>query len=370
MKFSAFVFSLLFTVCVSQSTSAYQNKKVILLVNKASQPDSLGYNLVSSFLNFVYYLVVENKIKLWDSPYKSYVIDDDNLKGIESAQGLEFQQSDNFFIYEIWSSTAKASYFEVVGFAFSSTNLKNKEVSLGYIDYNDIEPYLKTGLVSININGYCNTTFYQVFMNKAYAYDLIYFDKSPVITKKGEKAEKQYLKGLAIKNKAFGVAGKNRNSMEVVPCKNITYEIRNFDYDSGSYLIFKVLNEYLEKSSDIFKYYAGEDISSMFKKSKPMITVCEVEEEVLFKNGKAQFNFIRLTPMVFGKKYYPVTAENIDTLNITVKEMTLKNYLLKHKFKLYITKINGFTVNPDQTEVYMRLLESGEFRGFRQERNK
>lgn len=367
MKLKLIIFLSIACLFFSSGSFGYQNKKAILLVNKSLQPDSLGYNIVSSYLELVYYLVRENKIKLWDSPLKSYLIDFDNLKGLEQNQELSFTKAENFFIYEYWSVSSGHSSFNIVGFGFSAANKQEKEVSLGYVDFNDILPFLKANYVSITINGFCQTTFYQVFMNKAFSYDLIYFDDAPVITKTGAKAEKQYLKGNEIKNKAFGSKAKNLNAVEIIPCKTITYEIRNFDYDSGAYLIFKTLEDFVKSSKDIFRFYAGEDIYTLFRNNKPLITKCEVTEMLRLEGGQIRQYLLKLTPQVFGKTFYSLTPANLDTLNLTIDAISLQDYLLQHRFRLYLIEINDIPVNPADTRANMDALFSGRFRNFRPE---
>lgn len=348
--------------------AGYENKKVVLLVNKNMQHDSLGYNIVSAFLNFTYQLLKENKIKLWDSPFRNHTISFENLTTIESNQKTSYQNSENFFIYEFWTSNGKHSSFRMVGFSFSASSEGGKEINFGYIDFNEIADYLKLGKIDYNINGFCNVSFYQILMNKDYNYDLIYFNDKPIITHEGEKAEKDYLKGIEIKNKAFGKNVSNTNKIAVIPCKTITYEIRLFDYDLNSIPVFKSFEDYFNTNKQYLKILAGEDIYAMFRRSKLIITSFEVEEVFLYESATPKMYLLNITPKSFGKPYFELIAENLDTMNIFIDSIAVKKYILAKNFKYHLTKINGFPVNPAHTDIHIRQLMTGDIRRFRSEK--
>lgn len=335
-------------------------------MNKNSQSDSLGYNLVNNFLTYTYHLIKENKVILWDSPFRNHAVSFDNLTMIETNEKSQFTASDNFFIYEYWSSNKLSSSFRMVGFGFS-TSSNNKEVSFGFIDFNEIVDYLKLGKLEYSINGYCDLSFYQVFMNKSFNFDLLYFDDKPIIVHQGTKAEKDYLKGLEIKNKAFGNPDKNLNHVNVIPCKTITYKINLFDYDTGSLKIFSTFINFYNEYKAQLRLLAGEDIYAMFKKNTLIITECTIEEVIKYYDNKPTFYLLDITPSSFGKPYYQLTDINLDTLNLYIDSVHLKDYILSKKYKLHLIKINGYPVNQAYTDEYLKQLFSGDLNHFHPE---
>jgi len=335
----------------------YTDKKAIIVVNKDFQSDTFNYNIVSSFLQMIYNAVLDEKIVFWDSPLKQTRINADNFLNIDQSNEINFLESHNFFIYETWNSESKTSSFAIVGFLFTNENKKGEEINYGFIDFEEVRSLLKTERIPTDANGDYLLTFYQIFMNKTYNYDLIFFDDKPIISSNSGDPEKDFSKGVKIKNKAFGPEKYNLNQVEVIPSKLITYELKTFNYDLISEKIIDALEKYFVSNNNAYVCFSSEDVSSMFKGSKLLITSLEINILATVKNNETVFKLLSIVPYSLGKAFYPIDHIALDSLMIiTADSLDIRAILNSMKYDYQITKINNIKVNPEFTIEYMNAV--------------
>ena len=333
------------------------------MASKNLQHDSFGYNIVSSFLSYVYDAIINEKIVLWDSPQKQSRINADNLINIDHSNQVDFRDALYFYIFETWSSSRQESSFSITGFSFSNISRKGHEVNYGFIDYNEIVELLKINKVKTNPNAFYLSTFYHVFMNKSYNYDLIFFDDRPIINRNSRKPEKDFAKGVKIKNKAFGAGTSNLNYIEVIPSKLITYRLKAFNYDLKSEIIIDALEKYFDKNRSLWKIFGSDQLNTSFKEAKLIITSVEITKLVSIQKDQTVFKLVRIQPFALEKPFLPIDLLALDSLDIRTADMrNIMHAINKIDFEYEIIEINENPVNPKFTREYMNALLQRNYR--------
>ncbi len=334
----------------------------MILVNKDSQTDTFGFNVVDEFLDFVYTKVNEGKLELWDSPRKVSKINFLALQEIENSSGSSFTGSHNFFIYELWSSGRRKTNFDIAGFAFVSVNSKGEDVSFGYLDYTDVANLLKTYYVKPCIDCIYKLSFYDVFMNKMFKFDILYFNDKLIINEHSKHPEKAYLKSLKIKNKAFGEGVTNSNATRVSNSKLITYFIVKTDYNKGSAAIFESLEEYFGLHRRELLNYGGKSFIQDFRETEVVFTQCYFTELWTKKNGVIKSELVSFEPVSFGNKFnHPITPELIDSMGIRIKEMDFEKYLGIKDFTYHLKSINNIEIDNSMQSLLLEAILSQEW---------
>src|SRR5687767_11258832 len=109
---------LLFVLCELWGLFAYADDiPVLLLLKRTEQVDTSGCNFVEQVTQLVYKEIIENRIRLWDSPQKEIQITGSTLKEIEKNSSVSFLNQETIFMYEIWENNRKEIVTNTLGFS-------------------------------------------------------------------------------------------------------------------------------------------------------------------------------------------------------------------------------------------------------------
>lgn len=336
---------------------SYKDKRAIILVNKQSQPDSLGYNLVTSFSDWVYTKLATHTIKLYDSPRKTSEISFPGLLNMEKSSGASFTDISNLFIYETWNSDKKSTSFSIHGIAFTSESTSGNEVNFGYIDFNEISDLLKNEYIPVTVDGRYNTTFFQVFMNKEFVFDLIFFDQYPIPRPGHKNQVKELKRALEIEKNAFNAEKINLNYIPVQNAKKITYSLRTFDYNINTENIIAAVEDYFKNDRRELEAYAGDVIPNYFRKNKLIITECSLNELWVRQEGSIFMLFLDITPKFIDLPFNKLNAKDISNFGLKVDSLDFATRLQKKDFLFHITMINDNPIDENLSELYFEALQ-------------
>ncbi|MEA3496257.1 MAG: hypothetical protein U9R42_09505 [Bacteroidota bacterium] len=360
MKIRLSIFILLF-IFTSSVALSYNNARALLMVNKKAQPDSLDYNIVESFTKLIYSKLKEEKIFLWDSPRKESKINFLTLQNFEKTYNYRFEDLDNFFIYESWSSNSKKSEFKIHGFSFTSETKNGKEINYGYLEFSVVSDYLKSNYLNTSIESNYLNSYFAVFMNKAFNFDILFFKNKPILSANSKHPEKDYRKGLRIRDKAFFSAKKNMNAIEVKTSKLLYFKLITNDYDSAGMLILSAIEDYFDLHRRELIEYGGKSIFNSFRDSPFILTGCKVKEIWIKEEGRVSYKLLEIVPYSFSIDFKPINFVDLIELGINVKGVPLDKCLAIKNFKYHIIKINTAKIDSDLTPSYIEALKNAEW---------
>ena len=101
---------------------------VLLMLKRSEQIDTSGCNFVEQVTALIYKEIIENKVKLWDSPAKEIQITGATLKEIERNSNTSFVNQETVFMYETWDNVKKEILTKTIGFSFLHKNENEEEV--------------------------------------------------------------------------------------------------------------------------------------------------------------------------------------------------------------------------------------------------
>lgn len=333
-------------------------KRVILLANKFTQPeDTLGYNIVKEFCKLSYEKLKEGKINIYTSPRMENEIGFHNIVSIENTTQKKLVDAENLFIYETWAKKGKNSGFSIKGFVLSTLDQNGKEVTFGYIDYGQVADYLRIHRMKLNVNGSYHVNLYKALMNKAYNFDLIFFDGAPTISPVAQNPEKEYLKSVKLKNSFFGVKKNNLNHIDIKDQKLITYSISSLDYQVETEEIIESIENYFSLHKRELLLFGGSSLLYYFREHPTFFTGCIIEE-TWTKQGN---DYIRETksirPFLSNKLFEKrININALDTMNITIGTSHLQDALKYYNLNDCITKINDTEITENKREAYLQAL--------------
>lgn len=206
---------LLWAIGSSCPAVAYKNVAALLLLRHNVQHDTIGFNLVSECNRLFYQLIAEERISLYTAPGSSTVVSPMDLQVMERNAGIAFTASQELFIYESWSSNRRETNFGLVGFSVIGQGLER--VNFGWISAEEVMPYLRNSLITVNRNGSPGTTFLQAYLSRRYVYQLVQFG--------AEDFNATPLRGFEINREAFQSSKKVKNRFEIPHVKELTFRV-------------------------------------------------------------------------------------------------------------------------------------------------
>lgn len=346
---------ILFTLLIISSVQAfaYKNKKAVLLVNRDTQKDSIGYNFVSAMAESMQKWIADGKVVLWDSPEKKHTLKPADLSGIEFNTKTSFSELQNIFIYETWSASKKRFSFQVKGFSFASINSKGEEVLYGYVDYNSaLKNLLANDTIATNANANAGTTLLQVLMNKGYDFGLVYFNDGVVADiQRSIKIQKHALEGS---KKKFS------NKIKSPPNRLVEYSIESGNGEGSAFSIEirDAFQKFLNQNPQEFYNYGGDKILSYTKKAPIILTDLRVQEIWMLNKKTVVQKSLFIVPYVVGIPLKPIPLEQWQQWNFEVKGKDLEQILNEKTFNYNIKKVNSTDVTAAETEAFRKALLS------------
>jgi hypothetical protein len=334
-----------------------QEIPALLRVKKSEQPDSLGYNMVDLISKLTYKLILQNKIKLWDSPNKDIQITATSLIEIERASSTSFTDQEVIYIYEKWIASKKEIQSKCIGISFSNKDSRNQEVSYGYVDFDELSKYAMETIAEVNANGNYGESVGYYLLSKGYAFNLVQFNNKVI---QSVTESQQAIKSFKGKLK-FNSPSSVLNGEEA---KYVVYQIDTrsstdtlFSYNSRN--IFRAVEEYLITNKEEFFNLGGDKLQN-FVNGKQKLKVTGIEVTEVWKKNRSQLYYEprKVCFYVNDSALNTITVSELAMMDIEVDQQKLILTLLDKKFNYYLTRINSQDIPRRDSYTYLKALQA------------
>ncbi len=330
---------------------------VLLRLKKSEQPDSLGCNFVQQVSKLTYNLLLDNKIKLWDTPAKEIQITASSLKEIEKSTETSFIEQEIIFIHEYWTQNKRDITSKTIGITFLNRDARGNEVAYGYVDFADLREAFSLNRIEANADGNYGETFTYYLTTKRFVFNIVQFNNKVLSNVTESQDVLQQFKGKL----EFNTSASQYYGEQV---KMITYTIdAKSTTDSAKHAlskaIFFMLEFYLTENKEEF-YNLGGDKFQSFVNEKNKLKVTGVEVNEMWKKNGTQIYYEPKSVTIFVNDSALNTiplAElvNMD-LNVYNKKFVLA--LLEKQFNLVITQINSQKISKREAYLYHKGLQT------------
>jgi len=340
--------------CKSKSSlpSKYDIKPVLLHLSKIDQPDSIGFNLVTSFHKLLYKRIQNGDIAIWKTSKKKVLINKTQFINLEEYSKSSFLDNNDLFIHEYWQLMGKEFNFSVRGFSFIGHSNIRKPISYGFVDAADVIGLLKNTRIPTGHQGPSDMNFWNAIHSKSFDFNVVQFGKKDfksnpelsVLLKNqacySKKVRRNFYIPESSKRVSYKIIPPSINSNE--ENSNIYSEIENSINDNKQ-VILNINNESI-KPQDMFKLWTINSIRVTEKWSTfKNIPLQELENIQLEMNGEN----------------YSLSNQQIEELGLTINLQGISEYLSEKNFDLIIEKINNESIPPQNSEaMYKKLLQN------------
>jgi len=329
-----------------EAKNIYSNVPVLIFLSSENQPDTMGFNIAAQLPELVYALLLQEKITLWDSPKKTIKISADALASIEKNTKTEFLKSKNVFFNELWTSSKNKFSFEILGFSFMNESAKGK-VSYGYVDVNEMAPYLFKEQIKTNANGAAFVSYMAALYSRRYLFNVVQFGS--------ENFEKDILKSETILAQSKDPNKKQLSQIELKPIKEVVYSIEKKPSDKTGVgvLLFDGFEKLLYDNLEVF-FELGADKYFDFKTYRSEFAITRIEvEEVWEKVGDEILKLPRsITLYVNNKKLNPISIYDLRVLKFNIGLKSIEDILLEKLFDFTLVKINRTFISKEESDLY------------------
>lgn len=348
--------SILFTGILLPFATFADEVPVLLRVKKTEQADSMGCNFAEQTTKLVYDLIINNKVKLWDSPQKDIQITGASLKEIEKSTNTEFLSQDIFVIYEMWDVNKRALNSKTLGFMFLNKDARNADVSYGYVDYIDVRDYFANTRVEANANGYFGRTMLWYLTRKNFNYTVIQF-AGKVIESKQEMTETlTAFKGNLQFSDAFLSVD---DDFKLVTYNIDTRSSADSLKQAASKAIFKALETYFEENTEEFYNLGGDKIANVQKPNfKLKITAVEIKETWKQQEDQIMYEPQMIVITANDTALAPIRKSELINMDINVEDKKLILVLLQKQYNYIITQINSQKIARKEAYLYSKALQT------------
>lgn len=355
MNKAIFVVVLFFQLLVFQA-EAYKNIPVVLVSNRVTQLDTLGYNFVDDMANSFYKAIESDLITIYDSPEKKRKLTFQDLKSLESSYSQQFVRCNNVFIYEEWTSTRKKFSFDIKGFAFATQNENKEEILFGYVELDSgLINFLKFAYLKTNANGDFGITLHQVLMNKTYDFDIVFFNRLPITDI--EKSRKTYRKTQDRKKT-------QSNYEEVRHARLLKYTLQPNYSDSLGYN-YQVIKNYIEaffnNNPQEFLNIGGDAYFSYLNVKDLIISRIDISEVWINYGQEIIERPLQIQFYLSGVPLNPILTTQFNDWGFLINGETLNDVLLKKQFEYDIIRINGTDVPIEESDKIKDALSRGQW---------
>ncbi len=321
---------------------------VLVFVSAYDQADSLGFNLVQSLPEFVYGQIMENKVKLWDSPKKEDLIEAKTLMQIEKYAQSSFKVTNQLFIYENWEKDRKSLDVQTLGFYFSSKKPNGEEVAYGYVDYSDLDSIFKFTLVPSNADGNCSMTYDDALKQKLYNYNIVQYN--------GKRME-SVQEAVAIKNEIRPLLPKKKWS-ERDDCKIIKYVIEDSVQSMAPRFVetrkfLSALEKYLVETPEFFLNIGGDQLTTDPLNYTVHVNKVEMEEYWVKNGSDISYSIYSMKIFANDRELNMLAVDEIQLMDFLVNFMSVNDFLKEKEFYFRILKINSQDIVPEKAAAYL-----------------
>ncbi len=359
MKIKLFLAFLLIN-CTAGIIHVYaQDIPVLLRLKRSEQPDSLGCNVVEQVTKITYNLILQNKVRLWDSPAKEIQIAATSLKEIEKSTATNFVDEDIIFMYEKWTQSKRELGSKTIGITFFNKDAHGQEVSYGYVDYNDLREPMMLAKAETNANGNYGETMAYFLTTKRYNFNIVQFNNKVLPNVNESQRALAEFKGKL----DFGTVASQYYDEKV---KLVTYNIDNKSTtdslkEANSKAIFKMFETYLSANKEEFFNMGGDKLQGFFNTGKQKLKITGIEVTEMWKKGSNNQLYyepksIRLT--VNDSLLNSVPLSELIMMDLTVNEQKFILALLDKDFNFIITQINSQKIPKREAYLYYKGLQT------------
>lgn len=321
-------------------------------LNINRQSDTMGFNIVYELQNKFYDLILEGKVKLWDSPKKQTQISAQSLQGLEKTTDTRFNKTQNVFLHEFWTSTRRVTSFTIVGISFIN-DAKTGKVSYGYVDLSECWNQISNLLIECNVNGPARMSLAEALYSRNYNFNIVQFG-SKNFQKKPDEAVK-------IRDKAF-FGKKTVEGLFAIPkTKEISYYIEpNPDEpaDIGNAL-FNNTQTFLNENREIL-FNIGGDKYFDYKTFKSEVAITRIEsKETWIQAGVSKTETLVQSVVIYvnNKALSPISTDVMLNWGVLYNYKTAEDVLREKKFRYTIFKINNTFVTESDSPKFLKALE-------------
>ncbi len=335
MKF----FIVLFTLLISTfSTFGYTGRKVILLVNRNLQKDTIGYNIADDFSRVCYEGLKNGTLKLWETPEKLKNIAFTSLVDIEKNTHASFTQLRNMFVYEEWSVEKNKYKFSTKGLSFTGMDSSGKDIFFGYIEVNEILlKILQNSLANVNADGYYGTTLLQELQSRHFEFDVVFFKNKPI--RKFTKAQGIIKDALSAKNIVF------KNDFPRAKLIEYSIEAGPSTLSDASGTIISGLQNFFNENPQEFFNLGGDKIFSYLRKT-PIILSSVLVNEIWTKSyDSLKATTVEYIPVVIGNPIQGISFQQMNEWNLKINSRSFNQWIVEKKFYYRITKVNSTLID-------------------------
>lgn len=336
----------------SSIPKSYETEPVLLHLSKINQHDSIGFNMVSSFHEFIYPLIKNGDIALWKTPKKNILINKNQFAMMEELSETRFITNNDLFIHEYWQLLGKEFTFSIRGFSFIGISKTGKKTSFGYVDVNDITNLLKSTQISTNHKGPSDLSFWNGLNSKKFNFNIVQFGKKDFRTNPEQS--------VLLKNQACYSKDIKRNIYQPQPTKRVTYKILHPSINSNpeNKKIYEEAETSINNNKQIVLNLNQQEIPlHTFIDYWQVKNIIVVEKWSSFKN----IPFQELEYIQFEIKgiSYQLSNRDLEELEMKINFQGIAEYLSEKNFDFLIQKINDENISPIQSEtMYNTLLKT------------
>lgn len=332
---------------------SFDPTKVLLSINAHNQPDSLGYNIVLDFPKFLYPKIMDGLINLWNSPDKEVKISPGALASIQKNSNTSFENLQNIFVHEIWELNNNFLDVSIVGFSFINKT-DDGSVSYGFIDYDDVKPFLSKINIPCNANGFVNITYEKVLKKMEFNFAIIQFgnDDFKDSPEKSVKIKKYLFANPKVK---YSPDVKKNEKYKL-----IRYEIYNIDSPQNA-ILFSSISSFFKENLEQF-YNLGADKDYNYLEKNPELLFSKIKVTEIIKYNKENVNSkISSVQFIMDDKSLPVcTLDLINQMGITVNFKPFAEFIIEKNYELNLTQVNNEDIAPQTTNSILNKIKNGE----------
>jgi hypothetical protein len=343
---------------ISSSLAVAEGIPVLLMLRRSEQSDTSGCNFVEELTKLVYKEIIENRVKLWDSPQKEIQITGNTLKEIEKNTAADFTAQETIFMYETWENNRKEITTNTLGFSFVHRSSAEEEVTFGYVDFRDLnELFLKTK-INTNASGIYSSTYTTYILSKNFAFNIVQFaGKTVKTTAESEDIKKSFIRNLPFNQSLIGYYPPDKYVSYIIDIYNEGTDEKSIKSKS----FVKAIEIYFLNNQEVFFNMGGDLITSHLQKNKIKVTRVEVNEIWRKVNGELSYEPKSMVIYVNDSAMNEMSPRAMADMDINFNEQSIPDFLKSKNFNLIITKINSQVIKRKDAYLYYKGLQSSEW---------
>lgn len=339
--------------CKSQSSlpSNYTIQPVMLHLSKVDQPDSIGFNIITSFHKLLYKRIQNGDIAIWQSSKKKVLINKIQFLDLEELSNTNFVDNKDLFIHEYWQLIGNKFDFWVKGFTFIGHSKIGKPISYGFVDAADVISLLKNMRIPTTYQGPADMSFWNAIHSKSFDFNVVQFGKLDF--KRNPELS------VLIKNQACYSKKVRRNFYTPESSKRVRYKIipPSINSNEENSNVYSEIEKSINNNKQVILNINNDSINpqDMFK----LWTVNSIrvtEKWSRYKNIPHQE--LENIQIELNGKNYSLSNQQIEELGLSINLQGISEYLSEKNFDLIIEKINNENIPPQKSEaMYKKLLQ-------------